>query len=78
MENPVDCVENVVVVQDTGNNKDKALENSIGNEHAPIDVVATPEAGFVDEANEIFTEWSECQLCSPNCHFFCQLTSTNL
>ena len=41
------------------------MENSISDEHASIDVAVAPENGFVDEAIEIFTEWSECQHCSP-------------
>lgn len=56
MENPFDCIENVVKVLDTRNDKDKSLKNSIGDNHALINVAATPETGFVDKPIKIFTE----------------------
>ena len=55
-ENPVSRVEHVVEVQGTGNIKDKALENLIGDKHASINVAVALENGFVDEATKIFIE----------------------
>lgn len=40
MENPISCVENVIGIQNTGNDKDKVLENLIDNEQAPINIAA--------------------------------------
>lgn len=56
MENPVSRVENVIGVRNTGNDKDKVLENSIDNEQAPINIAAAQKASFVDEATKIFIE----------------------
>lgn len=56
IKNPVGQVENVVEVQDTGNSKNKALENSIDNKHAFIDITVAPKNDFVDKATKIFTE----------------------
>lgn len=65
VENDISCIDNVVEVQDIRNDKDKVLENLIGNEHAPINIATTLEAGFVDEDTKIFTEQSEYQYYSP-------------
>lgn len=54
MENPVSHVENIVEVQNTRNDKNKALENLIIDEYAPINVVPTLEIGFVNKAIKIF------------------------
>lgn len=54
VENLVSQVEYVIKVQNTGNAKDKVLENLIGNKHASIDIAVVPKSDFVDEAIEIF------------------------
>ena len=55
-ENLVGQIEHIIEVQDARNTKDKILKNSIGDEHASIDIAIVPKNGFVDEAIEIFTE----------------------
>lgn len=65
VENLFGLVENIVEVQNMGNAKDKALENLIGDKYAFIDITILLENSFVDKTTKIFTEWSECQYCSP-------------
>ena len=64
MENPISCIENVIGIQNTGNDKEKVLENLIDNEQAPINIAAAQKASFVDEATKIFIKWNKCQHCS--------------
>ena len=59
MKNPIGCIKNVVQILNIENNKDKALKNLIDNNHAPIDIAAASEIGFVVKATKIFTKWSE-------------------
>lgn len=61
MKNPVGQVENVVEVQDTGNTKDKALENLIGDKYAFIDIAIISKNSFIDKATKVFIKQSEYQ-----------------
>lgn len=54
IKNPVSYSKNAIEIQDTRNDKDKALKNLINDQHALIDVDPTPKTGFVDETTKIF------------------------
>lgn len=56
IKNLVGWVENVFEVQDPKNTKNKALENSISNEHVSIDVAIAFKIYFIDKITKIFAK----------------------